>query len=168
MFVILGTYQFSLLEEFEEEYKEINNKRSEEIKENMQWAWSKYKPFSVLTFSYYEKCLGRDEIRPLSGDCHDFWGGMGMMVTESVDTLWMMGLTKEYEEAREWIANDLSYDMDHYTSVFETIIRAVGGLLSAYALTGDVVFKEKVVDLADRLLTSKVHTFPSVSHECTL
>ena len=118
--------------------------------------------FSTDIRSYHEKCLGADEIRPLSGTCHDFWGRMGMMVVESVDTLWLMDLTKEYEEAKQWIQTGLSYDMDHYTSVFETIIRAVGGLLSAFALTGERLFKEKVIDLADRLMKSKRQVFPTV------
>ena len=55
------------------------------------------------------------------------------------------------------------YDLDHFTSVIETIIRAVGGLLSAYGLTGDELFKQKAVDLADRLLRSKNGVFPKVS-----
>lgn len=121
-------------------------------------------PFQNHIFSRYQsKCLGSDEIRPISGECHDFWGGMGMMVVESIDSLWIMGLKKEYQQARDWIDQKLSYDLDHFTSVFETIIRAVGGLLSAYGLTGDELFKQKAVDLADRLLRSKNGVFPKVS-----
>lgn len=37
-------------------------------------------------------------------------------------------------------------------SVFETNIRFVGGLLSCYALTGDPIFKDKAVYVADKLL----------------
>lgn len=37
-------------------------------------------------------------------------------------------------------------------SVFETNIRYVGGLLSLYALTGDDMFKEKAVHVANKLL----------------
>ena len=37
-------------------------------------------------------------------------------------------------------------------SVFETNIRFVGGFLAAYALTGDVLFKEKAQYVADKLL----------------
>ena len=106
--------------------------------------------------------MGSDEIRPKSGSCHEFWGKMGMMVVESIDTLWMMGLHEEYEEAREWIQSGLDFNMDHYTSVFETTIRMVGGLLSAYGLTGDELYKEKAVDIADRLLKSRVNVLPTV------
>ncbi|KAH3738470.1 hypothetical protein DPMN_045104, partial [Dreissena polymorpha] len=37
-------------------------------------------------------------------------------------------------------------------SVFETNIRFVGGLLAAYALSGDKMFKEKALSVADKLL----------------
>lgn len=37
-------------------------------------------------------------------------------------------------------------------SVFETNIRFIGGLLSCFALTGDVIFKEKAQQIADKLL----------------
>lgn len=37
-------------------------------------------------------------------------------------------------------------------SVFETNIRFIGGLLSCFALTGDVVFKDKAQQIADKLL----------------
>lgn len=36
-------------------------------------------------------------------------------------------------------------------SLFETNIRVLGGLLSAYALTNDKVFLDKAVDIGDRL-----------------
>ena len=52
-----------------------------------------------------------------------------------------MGLEKEFEKAKQWI--DSSFDIltaSSDLSVFETNIRYVGGLLSAYALT-----KEKVL-----------------------
>lgn len=37
-------------------------------------------------------------------------------------------------------------------SVFEISIRFLGGLLSAYALTGDQMYKEKALDIGKRLL----------------
>ena len=36
--------------------------------------------------------------------------------------------------------------------MFETNIRYVGGLLSAYALTGDAVFLDKVTGITDKLM----------------
>lgn len=37
-------------------------------------------------------------------------------------------------------------------SVFETNIRFIGGLLTCFALTGDVVFRDKAQQIADKLL----------------
>ncbi|KDO41406.1 hypothetical protein CISIN_1g0083001mg, partial [Citrus sinensis] len=51
-----------------------------------------------------------------------------------------------------WIANSLDFNKSYDASVFETTIRVVGGLLSAYDLSGDKVFLEKARDIADRLL----------------
>ena len=105
-------------------------------------------------YSYASKCKGWDEIRPLSGAGHNFWGGLGMMVVESLDTLYIMNLQDEYKEARDWIVSSLNLDINHFTSVFETTIRLLGGLLSAVTLTLDPVFKDLSVDLAARLLRS--------------
>ena len=37
-------------------------------------------------------------------------------------------------------------------SVFETNIRYVGGLLTAYSFTGDTIFMDKAAHIADKLL----------------
>lgn len=110
--------------------------------------------YDVSKHSYAEKCKGWDEIRPLSGSGYNFWGGLGMMVVESLDTLYIMNLRDEFNEAREWIVSSLNLDINHFTSVFETTIRLLGGLLSAFSLTHDPIFREKSVDLATRLLRS--------------
>ena len=106
------------------------------------------------TLRYVEKGMGSDEVNPLSGIPNRYWGGLGMMVVESADTLYMMGLKEEFDQAAEWIHSHRTVELDHYTSVFGTIIRRLGGLLSGYALSGDRVFLEKAEDLADRLLKS--------------
>ncbi|AQK45948.1 Mannosyl-oligosaccharide 12-alpha-mannosidase MNS1 [Zea mays] len=51
-----------------------------------------------------------------------------------------------------WVAESLDFDKDYDASVFETTIRVVGGLLSAYDLSGDKVFLDKAKDITDRLL----------------
>jgi len=77
---------------------------------------------------------------------------MGFTLIDTLDTLWIMGLHKEFAEAREWVATKLSFNKHRGVSVFETTIRALGGLLSAYDLSGDRVFLEKAKDLGDRLM----------------
>lgn len=142
--LVAGNYDLTLPNDLEEEYESLNRARKEDVKENMRWAWQ----------NYASKCKGWDEIRPLSGAGHNFWGGLGMMVVESLDTLYIMNLQDEYKEARDWIVSSLNLDINHFTSVFETTIRLLGGLLSAFTLTHDPVFKDLSVDLAARLLRS--------------
>ncbi|KAK1391803.1 hypothetical protein POM88_010859 [Heracleum sosnowskyi] len=57
-----------------------------------------------------------------------------------------------------WVADSLDFNKNYDASVFETTIRlnffnrVVGGLLSAFDLSGDKMFLEKATDIADRLL----------------
>ena len=96
--------------------------------------------------------MGSDEIRPLSGTAFNYWGGLGMMIVESADTLYLLGLEEEFQQASQYIHSSLQFDINHYTSFFETIIRMVGGLLSGYTLSKDPVYLEKAKDLSDRLM----------------
>ena len=76
---------------------------------------------------------------------------MGMTLLDSLDTLWIMGMKKEFKEAQEWVATQLSFGNAQDVSVFETTIRALGGLLSAHSLSGEAVFLTKALDLGERL-----------------
>ncbi|CAG0916898.1 unnamed protein product [Notodromas monacha] len=76
-----------------------------------------------------------------------------MTIVDSLDTLLIMGLTEEFQQARKWVQDNLNfYNENSFLSVFETNIRFVGGLLSTYALTCDEMFKKKAVHIADKLL----------------
>lgn len=55
-----------------------------------------------------------------------------------------MGMEEEFWKARDWVKEHLSFRHASEVSVFETTIRELGGLLSAYDLSGDEIFKEKV------------------------
>ncbi|KIH52409.1 glycosyl hydrolase family 47, partial [Ancylostoma duodenale] len=69
----------------------------------------------------------------------------------------------EAEQATEWIRDSLSFEKDNYVNLFETTIRTLGGLLSAYHLTGDRMFVTKAEDLGERLMaafTSSKSTVP--------
>ena len=101
--------------------------------------------------------MGNDEYHPLSrkGSNLTWQGGVGFMVVDAIDTMQIMGLKEEYASARNWIANDLTFERDGTFNTFETTIRVLGGLLSAYHLSDkDPVFLEKAKDLADRLLVA--------------
>lgn len=120
----------------------INNQRREKVKEAMLHAWN----------SYVKYAWGQDELQPQSKNGVNSFGGLGATLIDSLDTLYIMGLEDEFRKAREWVANSLNFNKDYEASVFETTIRVVGGLLSAYDLSGDEVFLEKAKDIGDRLL----------------
>jgi len=66
--------------------------------------------------------------------------------------MYIMGLKEEFEVARHYVQNTLSFDTDWDASTFETTIRYLGGLLATYELTGgDKVFLDKAKEVADRL-----------------
>ena len=99
--------------------------------------------------------MGNDEYHPLSkkGSNLTDSGGIGYAIIDSIDTMLIMGLEKEYNTARNWIANELSFDHEGNFNTFETTIRVLGGLLTAYHLSDDdPIFLEKATELADRML----------------
>ena len=57
--------------------------------------------------------------------------GLGWIIIDSLDTLMLMNLTSRLSHAREWLANDLTWEQDQDVNTFETTIRMLGGLLSA-------------------------------------
>ncbi|KAF8651562.1 hypothetical protein HU200_063383 [Digitaria exilis] len=120
----------------------VNNERREKVKEAMLHAWN----------SYVKYAWGMDELQPQSKNGINSFGGLGATLIDSLDTLYIMGLKDEFQKARDWVAESLDFDKDYDASVFETTIRVVGGLLSAYDLSGDKVFLEKAQDITDRLL----------------
>lgn len=120
----------------------VNNERREKVKGAMLHAWN----------SYVKYAWGMDELQPQSKNGINSFGGLGATLVDSLDTLYIMGLKDEFQKARDWVAESLDFDKDYDASVFETTIRVVGGLLSAYDLSGDKVFLDKAKDIADRLL----------------
>uniref|UniRef100_A0A8C7GDE1 alpha-1,2-Mannosidase n=1 Tax=Oncorhynchus kisutch TaxID=8019 RepID=A0A8C7GDE1_ONCKI len=106
--------------------------RREKVKEMMKFAWDNYKSFA----------WGRNELRPLTRNGHigNMFGGLrGASIVDSLDTLYIMGLMDEYNDAKEWVETSLDLNSNGEASLFEVNIRYVGGLLSAYYLTGEEV-----------------------------
>ena len=75
-----------------------------------------------------------------------------MTLLDVLDTIWIMGMKDEFKDGTEWVKANLRWNLNRQVSVFETNIRALGGLLAAYDLSGDAVFLEKAKDLGERLL----------------
>ncbi|KAL8466503.1 hypothetical protein ACS0TY_035548 [Phlomoides rotata] len=120
----------------------IDIERRGKVKDAMLHAWSSYEKYA----------WGHDELQPQSKNGVDSFGGLGATLIDALDTLYIMGLDEQFQRAREWVAQSLDFNKNYDASVFETTIRVVGGLLSAYDLSGDKLFLEKSKDIADRLL----------------
>ncbi|KAJ7611556.1 glycoside hydrolase [Mycena polygramma] len=111
--------------------------------------------FKHAWLAYERDAMGDDEYHPITrkGTNLTAAGGIGYTVIDSIDTMLIMGLDDEYARARQWVASSMSFDRDANFNTFETTIRVLGGLLSAYELTdGDQLYLDRAIDLADRLL----------------
>jgi mannosidase alpha-like ER degradation enhancer 2 len=116
---------------------------AQQVRSEFLHAWSGYKQYA----------WGHDELTPLSHGYRDWYGtSLYMTPVDALDTMLLMGLTKEAGEARELIVNNLSFDKDIEVKNFEITIRLLGGLLSSYQLTGDKQLLVLAEDLGNRLL----------------
>ncbi|XP_016986744.1 mannosyl-oligosaccharide alpha-1,2-mannosidase IA isoform X2 [Drosophila rhopaloa] len=125
----------------------IDYEKRNQVVKMMEHAWHNYKLYA----------WGKNELRPLSQRPHSgsIFGSydLGATIVDGLDTLYIMGLEKEYREGRDWIERKFSLDnISAELSVFETNIRFVGGMLTLYAFTGDPLYKEKAQHIADKLL----------------
>merc|ERR1719209_1184405 len=121
--------------------------RRDHVKGMMKHAWDNY-----VTYAW-----GKNELRPVSkrGHTASIFGvsSMGATIVDSLDTLYIMGLQEDFDKGKEWVSANLDMNqMSGDVSVFETNIRYVGGLLTAYSFTGDELFKQKAVHIVDKLL----------------
>ena len=98
-------------------------------------------------------CVGHDALKPLSKAPQD-WYAQSLLMTpvDALDTMLLMGLDDEAKDARELIATQLSFDKDLDVKHFEVVIRLLGGLLSAYQMTGDERLLKLAEDLGKRML----------------
>jgi hypothetical protein len=126
--------------------------RRERVKGAMRWSWD----------SYRAKAWGHDELALKGASPFIDWmgGGVGLTIVDSLDTLLLMGMEQEYAAARAWVVSSLSFDngpqgsQGRGTIPFEINIRVLGGLLSAFYLSGgDQGLLDKATDLGERLLS---------------
>jgi hypothetical protein len=149
-----GTTPFEISDEVMRESDVLARARRPKIKAAMEHAWGGYRTYA----------FGENEVHPISGNTQKIGGmmgslfgkdqnnGIGITLIDSLDTLWIMDMKKEFWEARDWVRDQLKHDVDEYLSVFETTIRNLGGLLSAYDLSEDKVFLDRAKELGDKLI----------------
>eukprot|EP00967_Tisochrysis_lutea_P093422 scaffold135147_cov28-Tisochrysis_lutea.AAC.4 len=87
--------------------------------------------------AYIAHAFPKDVLLPLTCGGRDGWGSFSLTLIDSLDTLALMGNASEFETRVNWVAEHVSFDVDETVSLFETTIRALGGLLSAHLLALD-------------------------------
>ncbi len=106
-------------------------------------AWQAYKTYA----------WGQDYLKPLSKQGQN-WYDSSFVITpvDAYDTMILMGLNRQAQEAKQLIMAKLSFDRNISVKVFEFNIRLLGGLLAAYQLDHDKRFLQLAEDLGKRLL----------------
>lgn len=113
---------------------------AERVRGETLHAWNGYKKYA----------WGHDALKPLTLKPFDWYGeGHSLLMTpvDALDTLTLMGLKPQADEARTLIDTKLNLDQDIYVKDFEITIRLLGSLISCYEITGD----KRLLELADDL-----------------
>lgn len=124
--------------------KAIREERRDVVKNAFLRTWGAYK----------EHAWTADELGPVQGNVKATFGGWGATLVDTLDTLWMMGLKDEFEEAVEASRNiDFSDTSTDRLNVFETTIRYLGGFLAAYDISEHKypVLLDKAIEVGDLL-----------------
>ncbi|EJD51252.1 seven-hairpin glycosidase [Auricularia subglabra TFB-10046 SS5] len=104
---------------------------------------------------YREYAWGHDELAPVSRKGNDGRNGWGATIIDALSTAKIMGLDDVYDEGVEF-AKTIDFSKgktNNIVSVFETTIRYLGGLLSAYELGGktEPALLQKAREVADKM-----------------
>lgn len=106
---------------------------------------------------YRKYAWEHDELKPASGQFRDPFANWRATLVDALDTLWIMGLKEEFEEAVKAVEEiDFTTTTRADIPLFETTIRYLGGLLAAYDVSGakyDTLLK-KAVELAEVLISA--------------
>jgi mannosyl-oligosaccharide alpha-1,2-mannosidase len=117
--------------------------RRAEVRRLFKKNWDAYKQYA----------WGRDALLPLSKGGRDQFSGWAATLVDSLDTLWIMGMRDEFDEAVAYVSEEIDFgnSTSDRVNTFETNIRYLGGLLAAYDLSGRPVLLRKAVELGDLL-----------------
>ena len=113
------------------------------------------KAFLFSWDGYRSKAWKQDELSPVSGKYRNPFCGWGATLVDTLDTLWMMKLKDEFEEAVDAVKEiDFTTSPRNDIPLFETVIRYLGGLVAAYDISGGTykILLDKAVELADILM----------------
>ena len=121
---------------------------SDQIRSAMQYAFQ----------AYMRDAWKADEYMPVKKRGMETFGGKGLTIIDSLDTLYLMGLETEYKSAKNFVKDEFQFK--GRINVFENNIRVLGGLLSIYSLTKDALFLEKAKEVGEVLLKAFPRRIP--------
>ncbi|KAI1099051.1 glycoside hydrolase family 47 protein [Jackrogersella minutella] len=138
--------------DFEKESPQAREKRLDrlaKVKAEMVRGWN----------GYMTLAKGHDELSPVSKKFRDPFCGWAATLVDALDTLWIMGMKDEFEEALLEVEK-IDFTTSEFRSeipVFETTIRYLGGLVAAYDVSGGKagghdILLEKAIELAEILM----------------
>ncbi|KAL2154262.1 hypothetical protein VTH82DRAFT_2938 [Thermothelomyces myriococcoides] len=134
-------HEFSA-DELSSSHNETQRARRDAVRKAAKRSWR----------AYSKHAWGRDEVAPQSLIGRDTFAGWGATLVDSLDALWIMGMEKEFQDAVEHVATiDWNNATTGHCSLFETNIRYLGGLLSAYDLSGEQILLDKAIELGNML-----------------
>ncbi|UPK98870.1 hypothetical protein LCI18_009805 [Fusarium solani-melongenae] len=117
-------------------------KRRDAVRDEFLRGWSAYRQHAWM----------RDELMPVSAQWRDSFGGWAATLVDSLDTLWIMDLREEFEEAANAAATlNWGERRDGAIDVFKLTTRHLGGLLGAYELSGQEALLKKATELGEML-----------------
>ena len=78
--------------------------------------------------------MGADEYHPISrkGSNLTEAGGVGYTVVDALDTMLIMGLDAEYQRARNWVAEKMTFERDANFNTFEVASRFFARVFHAF------------------------------------
>ncbi|GAN06720.1 glycoside hydrolase family 47 protein [Mucor ambiguus] len=124
-------------------YTRLRERRRAAVKKSFLHGWKGYTTYA----------FGHDELKPLSNKPKDPFGGWGATMVDALSTLAVMELPGELLKVMPRL-HKINFTVDEDISVFESIIRYLGGFLSAFELTErkQDMLLQKAEKLAQELL----------------
>ncbi|KAL8732172.1 MAG: hypothetical protein Q9166_002919, partial [cf. Caloplaca sp. 2 TL-2023] len=125
--------------------KTAREAKLDKIKKTFAFSWEGYRNNAWM----------QDELSPVSGKYRNPFCGWAATLIDSLDSLWMLGMKSEFEEAAEAVGKiDFTTSIRNDLPLFEVTIRYLGGLVAAYDLSGNKykVLLDKAVELAEVLM----------------
>jgi mannosyl-oligosaccharide alpha-1,2-mannosidase len=124
--------------------KDIRQRRVQIVKEAFIHSWEGYKKDAWL----------KDEVAPVTGGYRSTFGGWGATLVDTLDTLWIMGMKADFEEAVDAVSKIDFGNVEQWPlNIFETTIRYLGGLLGAYDISDSnyPVLLSKAIEVGEML-----------------